>query len=125
MVTTHGGKGVEVSSVAGSLKGRAGRRANWRRSIWFTLALGLAACGLRSAVTLTMQPARGTPPDASVIIDEQFVGFLGYVAARGIRLPEGEHRITVEREGYFPWDRIVESDRKPIALEVELIPIPD
>lgn len=86
---------------------------------------GVAACGLRSAVTLTMQPARGTPPDASVIIDEQFVGFLGYVAARGVRLPEGEHRITVEREGYFPWDRIVESDRKPIALDVELIPIPD
>jgi hypothetical protein len=65
------------------------------------------------------------PKDASVTIDEQFVGLLGYVVARGVRLPEGEHRITVEREGYFPWDRIIVSDGKPIQLEVDLIPLPD
>jgi hypothetical protein len=53
------------------------------------------------------------------------VGFLGVVAARGVRLPEGEHRITIEKVGYFPWDRRVISDRKPIALEVELRKIPD
>jgi hypothetical protein len=37
----------------------------------------------------------------------------------------GQHRITVEKEGYFPWDKLVEADRQPIHLEVELVPIPD
>jgi hypothetical protein len=47
------------------------------------------------------------------------------VAAHGVRLPIGEHRITVQRSGYFPWDRLVESDRKPILLRVQMVPIPD
>src|SRR5262245_51626383 len=79
----------------------------------------------RAAVSLSMARAAGTPRDASVYIDEQFVGFLGVVAARGVRLPEGEHRITVEKVGFFPWDELVVSDRKPIHLEVVLRPIPE
>ena len=35
------------------------------------------------------------PRDASVSIDEEYIGPLGIVAARGVRLPVGEHRITV------------------------------
>jgi hypothetical protein len=86
-----------------------------------------AACsqGVRAAVTLTLARPRGTPADASVIIDEQYIGPLEYVVAHGVRLPIGEHRITVEKQGYFPWDRLVESDRKPIHLVVKLVPIPD
>lgn len=79
----------------------------------------------RAAVHLSLARAVETPRDASVYIDEQFVGFLGVVAARGVRLPEGEHRISVEKVGYFPWDRMVVSDRKPIALDVELRKIPE
>jgi hypothetical protein len=79
----------------------------------------------RAAVHLSLARAAETPRDASVYIDEQFVGFLGVVAARGVRLPEGEHRISVEKVGYFPWDRSVVSDRKPIALNVELRKIPE
>jgi hypothetical protein len=94
------------------------------------VVLGLAlvtACGpaLRPAVSLRVSIAPDTPADASVKIDEQFIGVLGYVAARGVRLPEGEHRISVEREGYFPWDAVVVSDRKPIQLRVELRKLPD
>ena len=74
---------------------------------------------------LSLARAAETPRDASVYIDEQFVGFLGVVAARGVRLPEGEHRISVEKVGYFPWDRLVISDRTPIALNVELRRIPE
>ena len=66
-----------------------------------------------------------TPRDASVYIDEQFVGFLGVVVARGVRLPEGEHRISVEKVGFFSWDRLVVSDRQPIDLSVELRKIPE
>jgi hypothetical protein len=66
-----------------------------------------------------------TPGDADVYIDEELIGPLAYVAARGVRLPEGEHRITIVRSGYFPWDRIVRSDREPIHLQVQLQKIPD
>jgi hypothetical protein len=83
------------------------------------------SCASARAVSMKVKMAPQTPADASVIIDEQFVGVLGYVAARGVRLPAGQHRISIEREGYFPWDKIVVSDRKPIHLDVELIPIPD
>ena len=86
----------------------------------------LGACQVpRAAVRLSMARAAETPRDATVYIDEQFVGFLGVVAARGVRLPEGEHRITVEKVGYFPWDRLVVSDRQPISLLVELRKIPE
>jgi hypothetical protein len=87
---------------------------------------GIAGCqAQRAAVRLSMDRAAQTPRDASVYIDEQFVGFLGVVAARGVRLPEGEHRITVEKVGFFPWDQLVVSDRRPIHLRVELRRIPD
>ena len=59
------------------------------------------------------------------MIDEEYIGPLGYVAARGVRLPIGKHRITVEKPGYFPWDRLVEADRDAIHLEIQLEPIPD
>jgi hypothetical protein len=92
--------------------------------VW-SLGSPTACSTTRAAVSMKLDMSDSTPPDASVIIDEQFVGLLGYVAAHGVRLPEGEHRITVEREGYFPWDRIVVSDREPIRLQVTLWPIPD
>jgi hypothetical protein len=79
----------------------------------------------RAAVRLSVARAADTPRDASVYIDEQFVGFLGVVAARGVRLPEGEHRISVEKVGYFPWDQLVVSDRSPVTLTVSLRKIPD
>jgi hypothetical protein len=93
------------------------------------VALAGAACdpsgGLRAAVSLRMARSPTTPPDANVYIDEEYVGPLGYVARHGVRLPVGEHRITVEREGYFPWDRLVVADREPIRLKVEMAAIPD
>jgi hypothetical protein len=80
----------------------------------------------RAAVTLRLRaPTKQTPRDASVIIDEEYVAPLWMVAARGVRLPVGTHRITVQKEGYFPWDKQVSADRLPITLDVELVPIPD
>ena len=69
--------------------------------------------------------AKPTPRDASVIIDEQYIGPLGYVAAHGVRLPVGEHRISVEKNGYFPFDELVRADRDDISLRVKLEPVPD
>lgn len=79
----------------------------------------------RAAVTLRLNRGEASPRDASVIIDETYIGPLYYVAARGVRLPVGVHRITVQKEGYFPWDRLVEADRQPVHLDVQLVPVPD
>ncbi len=89
------------------------------------MALGCGGLVGRPAVSLKFQSKPGTPADASVYIDEEYIGPLGYVAAHGVRLPLGQHRITVQRTGYFPWDRLVEADRKPILLQVQLVPVPD
>jgi len=66
-----------------------------------------------------------TPGSASVIVDEQYVGPLAYVAAHGIRVESGEHRISIEKDGYFPYDQLVQAEQGTIQLEVELVPIPD
>jgi hypothetical protein len=81
--------------------------------------------GLRSAVDFTVQIEPGTPGSALVYVDEHYIGTLAAVAARGLRLPEGEHRISVEKVGYFPYDRVVESDLQPIHLEVALLKLPE
>jgi hypothetical protein len=79
----------------------------------------------RAAVSMAFVRKPKTPADATVTIDEEYVGPLGYVAARGVRLPVGTHRVSVEKEGYFPYDAIIVADRKPIRLEVKLTPVPD
>jgi len=89
------------------------------------VATACATQGLRAAVTMHLERHEGTPRDALVYVDEQYIGTLSYVAARGVRLPEGEHRVTVEKAGYFPYDVIVVSDREPIYLDVRLERLPD
>jgi hypothetical protein len=91
-------------------------------------AVPLAGCfpNLRAAVSLEVAYTKKTPGDAVVTIDEQYVGPLAFVAAHGVRLPEGKHRISVERPGYFPFDADVTAEgTDPIKLEVALVPIPD
>jgi hypothetical protein len=87
------------------------------------LALALSACG--GAVVTSSLRVRGAPLDASVTIDDQYIGAFGYVAAKGVALPPGKHRITVEKPGYFVWDKLVEAKGEPIPLQVELTKIPD
>ena len=102
------------------------------RAVVAALLLSVTApqvgCGFgntRAAVNMRMSRTRETPRDASVYIDEEYIGPLGYVARHNVRLPVGEHRISVVKEGYFPWDELVTADREGIRLRVELIPIPD
>ena len=49
------------------------------------------------------------------------------MAKRGVALPPGKHRITVEKSGFFPWDRLVEvrEGDPPIQLDVGMVKIPD
>lgn len=74
---------------------------------------------------MSLSVDKDTPNSALVYIDEQYIGTLGYVARRGVRLPEGEHRISIEKTGYFPYDVLVVSDREPIHLDVRLVRLPD
>jgi hypothetical protein len=92
------------------------------------LILALTSCTgpvERPAVSLSLQRGAKSPRDAAVTIDEEYIGPLGYVAARGVRLPAGKHRITIEKPGYFPWDRLVDAGTAPIHFDIDLEPIPD
>jgi len=62
-----------------------------------------------------------------VTIDDIFVGRLDTVAARGVAVPAGTHRVSVEAPGFLPWDQIVEAKdgAGPLRLDVKLTPIPE
>lgn len=70
---------------------------------------------------------RGAPPEATVVVDEETLGSLDYVAAHGVALPPGVHHVTIQAPGYFPWDREVDArlGMPPIELEVVLAAVPD
>lgn len=98
------------------------------RALLLALLLALGGCqsGVgRAAVSMSVKLSARSPGDASVFIDEEYVGPLGYVAAHGVRLPVGEHRVTVQKDGFFPWDRLVVADREAVRLDVDLEPVPD
>jgi PEGA domain len=101
-----------------------------------TLAVLAISLALMGSAVLGCQFMGATPPtvslrvrgnvsDAQVTIDDIAVGALGFVQARGVALPPGRHRITVERSGYFPWDAVVEAKDDPVYLQITLVPVPD
>ena len=98
-----------------------------RYLVLFAIALTSASCVLgppAKTVSLRMRGERAFA-EAQVTIDDQMIGPLGFVSVRGVALPPGRHRITVEKDGYFPWDTVVEAKEQPIQLNVVLVPIPD
>ena len=62
---------------------------------------------------------------AAVTIDDQYIGTFAYVAAHGVAMPPGKHRVTVEKPGYFPWDRLVEARGPLVRLDVALVRVPE
>jgi hypothetical protein len=103
------------------------RARNRVLSIALLVVMAVTACVStpRAVVPMRLQRTPGTPRDADVIVDEEYVGPLYLVATQGLRLPVGRHRVTVTSEGYFPWDRLVDADRAPIQLSVNLVPVPE
>ena len=114
----------ETNSLGGC---RGGGAALTSRAVVFGIALTLAACGGGGdAKTVSMRMV-GSPPNASVTIDDHFVGTLEIVSARGVAVPPGQHRVTVEAAGFLPWDKIVEAKEGggPLRLDVRLVPVPE
>ncbi len=98
------------------------------RSSLLSLLLWTACAPPQSPAVPTISlRLRGTPPTATVIIDEEALGTLDFVGAHGVALPPGVHHVTVKAAGYFPSDREVnaEAGSPPVRLEVTLTPIPD
>jgi hypothetical protein len=82
--------------------------------------------GLRAAVDVTFKAHPETPGRALVYVDETYVGTLAQVMHQGgLRLIEGQHRISVQKTGYYPYDTVVVSKRNPITVEVEMLRLPD
>jgi hypothetical protein len=97
---------------------------------WVLAAASLvlaAGCASTPGGTVSLRLKSAAVPDAHVTIDEVYVGTLAVVQQRGVALPPGRHRISVEHNGYFPWDRVVQVSEgdPPLHLEPELKPIPD
>ena len=86
------------------------------------LGAGCTPAPVAPTISLRM---RGGPPEASVTIDDQYVGPLVVVSIRGVALPRGKHRISVESPGFFPWDAIIEAKDAPVRVDVSLVPVPD
>jgi hypothetical protein len=101
------------------------------RGVWAlavaVVVVALVACGRpREPKTVSLRMV-GSPPEASVTIDDIFVGTLDLVSARGVALPVGTHRVSVEAKDFLPWDRLVEAKEGAgaVRLEVRLVPTPD
>ncbi|MCL2779089.1 MAG: PEGA domain-containing protein [Polyangiaceae bacterium] len=95
--------------------------------VYIAFAVLSAACSPHAPASTVSMRMTGGPPNASVIIDDQFVGVLAVVAARGVALPPGTHHVTVEAAGYFPWDKttVVNEGDGVVRFDVRLVPIPD
>ncbi|MGZ3419620.1 MAG: PEGA domain-containing protein [Polyangiales bacterium] len=77
--------------------------------------------------SLRFTPAAEAPKHARVVVDDQPLGSLDFVVKRGVALPPGKHRITIEADGYLPWDQEVDAGDSGglIKLDVKLIKRPD
>ena len=106
--------GVQVRTTAGVL------------AILLVFAAGCVPSRTPAVPTVSLR-IRGTPSAATVVIDEEALGSLDFVAAHGVALPPGVHHVTVRANGYFPSDQTVDarSGSGPVQLEVALVPVPD
>jgi hypothetical protein len=122
---TMGGSVAAASNVAGRVA-PAMRKLTAMAAAVMALSLATACAFVPYSSTQTVSlRVKGNVPDAQVTVDDIPLGALGYVAAHGVALPPGKHRVTVERAGYFPWDAVVEAQDEPIQLDVKLVPVPD
>lgn len=95
-----------------------------RRALPLTLTLAVACV---SAARTTSLRIDGDIDDATVTVDDQVLGPVSHVEKRGVALPPGQHRISVEKAGYFPYDElvVVKEGDPLLKLEIRMERIPD
>jgi len=118
---------MAASGRSPSLAAALAALALWRsRGAHLAVAAFTSSCAVMGNTPPTVSlRVQGNVADAQVTVDDQPIGALAYVAAHGVALPPGRHRVTVEKAGYFPWDAVLEADDEPIHLDIKLVPIPD
>lgn len=99
-------------------------------AVWGVLASTALGCprGKPPTTSLRLAPAADAPvKSARVIVDDQPIGSLEFITKRGVALPPGKHRITIEADGYLPWDAEVDAGDAGglIRLDVKLVRKPD
>jgi hypothetical protein len=101
------------------------------RAIAACAVLMLGACGNAESASSSRGVSvrlRGGPPNASVTVDDLLIGPLDVVQARGFAVAPGKHHVSVEANGYFPRDVVVDArgdEKAPLVLDVALTPVPD
>ena len=102
---------------------------------FIALTLALASCAMCATgcphstpptTSLRVSAAQSAPKAARVTIDDEPVGSLDLVVKRGVALPPGKHHITIEADGFFPWDAEVDAGESGgvVTLDVKMVPIP-
>ena len=75
------------------------------RAVGAFLMILLVACGSAGPSPRALPGGglliHGAPSDATVFIDEKYLGTVASLGGRALELPEGTHRIEVRKEGYF------------------------
>ncbi len=89
----------------------------------------LLAAGLLLVGCATPKPGmlrfKAAHDEATVTIDDRYVGPLKRLRG-GVRLPSGSHTITIDEDGHFPQDLVVEvPEGGTITVQVELTAVPD
>lgn len=94
-----------------------------RLAIPLLLALGAVACGPPKVGVLKVT---GSPDDALVTVDDEYLGTLARLRRFGIKVSEGEHRLTVEADDRFPHDALVRVQAdQTVTVDVKLEKVPD
>jgi hypothetical protein len=91
----------------------------------FALAT-LTSCVPAKPATVSLR-LQANEDDALVTMDDQLLGPVSRVEKKGVALPVGSHRLTIEKTGFFPYDQLVEvkPGDAPISVDVKLERIPD
>jgi hypothetical protein len=102
---------------------RTGAVAILAAFVAFVAAFGCAQPARPPTVPLRIE---GGPANASVTVDDEPIGSFDVVAAHGVALPPGQHRLTVEADGYFPSDQVIDAEPggELLRLKVQLEKIP-
>jgi hypothetical protein len=95
------------------------------RAIALSLALSALGCMTNQVRTKPAQlRVLAEPTQAAVYVDERFLAVAAKLEQSPASLRPGKRRVTVQSQGYFPHDLVVELVPGVTTIEVKLRPVP-